>query len=185
MSLSAEDFSLGNIIIPANSNVGTLDVTINYAGLEDFVENSLVLSLNLPEGTVALGAGTNIGSVTKNLTLNFVREFDASEYVCTNLTLDIVTDNYASETSYEITDSTGAVVQSGGPFADGTAGQTTTIEFTLPGGCYTFTILDSFGDGLFDGSTTGTYKLSCQIVTLAEGAGNFGASESTDFCIIE
>jgi len=53
----------------------------------------------------------------------------------------------------------------------------------LPDGCYTFTIFDSFGDGLFDGNITGNYSLKCSIINHASGEGNFGSSETTDFCV--
>jgi hypothetical protein len=54
---------------------------------------------------------------------------------------------------------------------------------TLADGCYTFTIYDSYGDGQFDGTNNGTYSLDCSIINAANGGGNWGSSESTDFCV--
>jgi hypothetical protein len=174
---TSQDYSIGTLTIPANSYVGTFDVTFNYDNLEDFVSNTLVLNLDLPEGVVGL---------TSQITYNFVKYFDVSTFVCTDFTLTIVTDDYGSETSWDIKDSTsGVTVQSGGPYSDGTAGQAQTTSFSLAGGCYTFTIHDAYGDGLYDGNTTGTYDLTCSIVNYASGSGNFGSSESTDFCVNE
>ena len=56
-------------------------------------------------------------------------------------------------------------------------------SFNLPDGCYTFTIYEAFGDGLFDGNVTGNWTLSCLIITHSTGSGNFGGSSSTDFCV--
>jgi hypothetical protein len=53
----------------------------------------------------------------------------------------------------------------------------------LDDGCYTFNIYDSYGDGQFDGVTTGNYSLDCSIINVANGEGNWGSSESTDFCV--
>lgn len=67
--------------------------------------------------------------------------------------IDITTDQYASETTWELTNSAGAVVASGGPWANlGAAGQT--VRATVNANslaaneCYRFTIYDSYGDGV-------------------------------------
>lgn len=179
-SVDASDYSIGTAIIPANSYEGTLEVTFNYDGLEDFVANTLSLSLVVSSG----------GSAFPPITFNFLREYDIATFVCADggLKLSIVADNYASETSWDVTDSSGSVVANGGPYDDGTAGQEYVSNITLPGGDYTFTIYDSYGDGLFDGTNTGTYSLVCaaqDVVSYASGSGNFGDSESTDFTIVE
>ncbi len=174
------DYTIGTLSIPANSFIGTLDVTFNYDNLVDFQTNTLVLNLDLPEGVVAIKPTT---------VFTFVKYFDITTYVCdgSSYNLKIVTDDYGSETSWEITNDSGTIVQTGGPYSDGTAGQAVSIPLiNLSAGCYTFTIYDSFGDGLFDGNTTGTYDLTCaaeEAVSYASGSGNFGSSESTDFCV--
>jgi len=177
-SVEASDFSIGTAVIPADSFVGTLDVTFNYDGLEDFVENTLTVAIEVPGG----------GSAFSPVTFNFLREFDITTFVCSDLTLEIVADNFASETTWEIVDAGGAVVSAGGPYDDGTAGTSYGANVSLAAGCYTFTIFDSYGDGLFDGNNEGTYNLFCaaqSVVSYASGSGNFGFDESTDFCIVE
>ncbi|MCB0555770.1 MAG: zinc metalloprotease, partial [Phaeodactylibacter sp.] len=69
--------------------------------------------------------------------------------VCTNaspVTLTLVLDNYPSETTWNIKNSGGTTVASGGPYS--TAGATVTVPTTLAAGNYTFTINDSYGDGI-------------------------------------
>ncbi len=179
--LTSADYSFGTVVIPANSYEGSVDVTINFDGLEDFTEYSLVVDLDLPDGVSPLTA-------TSSVEFEFLREFDINLFVCSDLQLKILLDDYGSETSFDITDDSGAVVISGGPYTDGVAGSTQSINVSLAAGCYTFTIYDSYGDGLFDGNVTGNYDLFCQaqtVVSYASGSGNFGASASTDFCINE
>ncbi|MEM9490401.1 MAG: M4 family metallopeptidase, partial [Myxococcota bacterium] len=99
--------------------------------------------------------------------------------VCDSSTvvLDIVLDNYPSETSWDIQDSAGTVVVSGT-----TSGGT----FTMPAdGTYTLNMYDSYGDGICCAYGNGSYALTCGSASgavLASG-GHFGALDSTDFII--
>ncbi len=93
-------------------------------------------------------------------------------------TLTIVADNYPGETTWAITDDAGATVASGGPYS--TAGATYTEDLCLPDGCYTFTINDSYGDGICCSYGNGSYSLTSGGSTLASG-GAFTSSESTSF----
>jgi hypothetical protein len=177
-NVSASDYSIGTIVIPANSHEGSLDVTFNYDGLTDFVSNVLVLDINAPEDVSVFGP----------LTYTFLREFDINEFVCSSdYQLIINFDNFGSENTWELTDGSGAILYSGGPYDDGTTGTTLVVNnISLAAGCYTFTFFDSFGDGLFDGNTEGSYDLVCAdqtVVSYASGVGNFGASNSTEFCV--
>lgn len=164
----SSDHTLGSITIPADSYTGTLDVSFVDTNLVEFETYTLVLNLDLSGGLAAVGAG--------QATINYNKYL-----ICNDIELVLNTDFFADETSWEITDSTGAVVQSDGPFAQGEAQYN--YAFNLPDGCYTFTIFDAFGDGLFDGATTGNWTLSCSIITHSTGSGNFGGSNSTDFCV--
>ncbi len=176
---SSADYSLGNIVIPANEYEGTLTVTFdNFDGLADLTTFNLILDLSLEPGQVAVGAASTTFSYVK-------------EVVCNDLTLTIAEDNYADERDWQITDSTGAIVVQCSDYDNCPNGApsgsippaTYNYDFNLPDGCYTFTILDAFGDGLADGSVTGNYELKCSIIIHAFGEGNFGGQESTDFCV--
>ncbi len=81
-----------------------------------------------------------------------------------------------------VTDATGTVVQSGGPFTDGNDGNLNTFTFNLADGCYTFTIYDAYSDGICCAYGNGSYTLDCTVINYASG-GSFGASESTQFCV--
>ena len=65
---------------------------------------------------------------------------------------------------------------SGGPYTS--SGTTDEQSICLGDGCYTFEILDSFGDGIFD---PGGYTLTVDSAVIASG-GAFGTGESIEFC---
>ncbi|MEM8906570.1 MAG: S8 family serine peptidase [Bacteroidota bacterium] len=100
----------------------------------------------------------------------------------TEVTLSITLDNYPEETSWVITNSGGAIVASGGTYGSSPDGSTITEDICLADGCYTFTINDTYGDGICCSYGNGSYTLSNGGTTLANG-GSFGSSESTNFCI--
>lgn len=97
------------------------------------------------------------------------------------LTLSITLDNYPTETSWRITNSGGSIVASGGPYTSGQRNTTVVQNINLTGGNYTFTILDSYGDGICCAYGAGSYTLSAGSSIIATG-GAFGSSESTPFC---
>ena len=96
------------------------------------------------------------------------------------VTISILTDNYPGETTWSLTDGSGAVVASGGPYA--TAGVEEVTEVCVSPGCYTFTINDSFGDGICCAYGTGSYTVSSQGAVLVSG-GEFAETESTELCL--
>ncbi|MEM6724805.1 MAG: S8 family serine peptidase [Bacteroidota bacterium] len=100
----------------------------------------------------------------------------------TEVVLSITLDNYPEETSWVIRNDGGAIVASGGTYGSFPDGSNVTENICLADDCYTFTIEDSFGDGICCAYGTGSYTLSNGGTVLASG-GNFGASEATDFCI--
>jgi len=103
---------------------------------------------------------------------------------CTDnaVTLTIVTDNYPGETTWSITDGGGNTVASGGPY--GSQSTTYVEDLCLTDGCYTFTIFDSYGDGICCSWGNGSYSLveDASGNVLASG-GSFGSSEATSFCL--
>ncbi|MGM0479064.1 MAG: S8 family serine peptidase, partial [Bacteroidota bacterium] len=109
-----------------------------------------------------------------------------------DLQLDL--DCYGSEISWEITDDNNgnAVVESGGGYQNSSGIQTISDSFCLAAGCYTFTINDSYGDGM-----NGSQEANCSVdgdYQMTDGNGNllfemtapnadFGSSAQHQFCI--
>ncbi|GJM35707.1 MAG: hypothetical protein DHS20C18_47080 [Saprospiraceae bacterium] len=90
-------------------------------------------------------------------------------------------DNYPEETSWQITNSGGSVVASGGTYGSQPDGSTVVENLCLVDGCYDFTIFDAYGDGICCGYGSGSYSVTGPSGTVASG-GSFGSSETTNFC---
>ena len=97
----------------------------------------------------------------------------------TEVILSLTTDNYGSETSWDLKDDAGSTIASGSGLANNTSYSDT---FCLADGDYTFTIYDSYGDGMCCGYGSGSYSLDEGSTNHASGA-SFGSSEATDFTI--
>ncbi|MBC6996015.1 S8 family serine peptidase [Neolewinella lacunae] len=100
----------------------------------------------------------------------------------TEVTLTITLDNYPEETSWRIANDAGQIVASGGTYGSSPDGSTINETICLADDCYTFTILDSYGDGICCSYGNGSYTLRRGTTVLASG-GSFGSSQATDFCI--
>ncbi|MDY8136486.1 fibronectin type III domain-containing protein [Aquimarina sp. 2201CG5-10] len=100
-----------------------------------------------------------------------------------DLTLSITLDNYPEETSWTLVDGGGTTVASESYSSANPDGSTVTENINgLAAGSYTFTISDSFGDGICCGFGNGSYTLSSANGTIVSG-GEFSSSEATDFCV--
>ena len=100
---------------------------------------------------------------------------------CTDnvLSMELRTDSYANETSWEIKNSAGTIVYTGGPYSSGNT--LNVISLCLPAGCYTFTIRDLYSDGICCAFGSGSYLIKQGNTTLISG-GQFGGSEIKSFC---
>ncbi|WP_046758687.1 S8 family serine peptidase [Kordia jejudonensis] len=104
---------------------------------------------------------------------------------CSNVSLSITFDNYPEETSWQITNSGGQVVASGGTYASQPDGSTLNVDVgCLDDGCYDFTITDAYGDGICCSYGNGSFTLTNNDTgaTLASG-GSFTTSDTTNFCL--
>jgi hypothetical protein len=151
-----------SVTIPGGSNEGALTVQISDTNIGAGGET---LVLALADTTEAFTSGP--------ITLNVAQVCPTNE-----VSLLINFDDYAGETSWEITQG-GSVLFSG----DGYGGMTSfSTTFCLDDGTYEFTIFDSFGDGICCAYGTGSYTLDLGTTNLASG-GSFGASETTSFTL--
>ena len=99
---------------------------------------------------------------------------------CGEVTVTIQTDNYPGETKWTITTASGAEVMSG----DSYTGRNTAYTETdcLPEGCYTFTITDSYGDGICCAYGNGSFTINTGGSDALTG-GQFAESTSGEFCV--
>jgi Secretion system C-terminal sorting domain/AhpC/TSA family len=99
-----------------------------------------------------------------------------------DIIVKVYLDNYPSEASWKIKNSSGVVVASGGPYignANGggaDANTTKTLNVSLPAGsCYSVQLLDSFGDG-WSGGQHGIEIFDTNNTSLYSITGNFSTS---------
>lgn len=98
-----------------------------------------------------------------------------------NVTLDILTDNWPQETTWQLTDDgSQASIASGGPYPSQKNTLFSEDVSVCVGNNYTFSIFDSYGDGICCGYGQGSYTVTLDGVQVASG-GAFGSSESTTF----
>jgi len=158
-----------------SGNLATYGVAnVTCTAIPSFNGGNLVVTVTTSGDALASNNGV---SATINLATNAV-----SQYVSVNIT----TDRYASETSWNIKNSTGTIVaQGGGSWTDLTAtGQTVQapVLVTLsPTQCYTFEILDAYGDGICCNYGNGAYSVVDMAGTVLGSGGSFGASEQKAF----
>jgi hypothetical protein len=165
----SEHYSLptSSVTIPANSYEGIY--IVNGTDDEDLDTGGEILILHLDSGS------DNILDGKDTLQLTLYEACPEND----SLKLIINFDGYANEESWDIRDSDNLIIMSGGGYDQGFS--YLEQEICLVDGTYTFTIHDSYGDGLYDGVTTGTYELSKGDIIYASGSGNYGFEESTTF----
>ncbi len=146
-----------------------------------------VETVTLPSTTLPLGPHTFDASITmpngaadNDMSNN---DFTTSNFEIINgntLTVNLTTDEYPAETSYQIEDDMGTVVASGANFP---GLQLNIDDFCLTDGCYTFTIFDSYGDGICCGYGEGNYVILDEAGILIGEGGEFTDQESINFCL--
>jgi hypothetical protein len=149
------------VTVPAGTNEGVLPIEVSDVNL-GLGGKRLELAL-VPESGITFGGP---------LRINVNRTCVGTEFV-----VDIEFDGYASETTWSLADSEGNVLLEVSGFEDGTASASRSL--CLDQGTYTFTITDSYGDGLTY-PNMGSVTLSYAGEVLAEIPGDFGEGTSVD-----
>ena len=99
----------------------------------------------------------------------------------TQITFTLLTDNYPAETTWTLLDASSVTVMAGGPYDSNATIYSS--ETCLADGCYTLSVLDSYGDGLCCAYGEGSYELTDADGTIYASGASFQFSEVTDFCI--
>lgn len=101
--------------------------------------------------------------------------------------LELQFDYYASEISWEIRNSSNAIIFQSDPYYN-SLNQVALDTFCLPNGCYKYIIYDTEGDGLFsgggqNGSLTLRNSNGVLLAHLPASQANFGTQRVFDFCV--
>ena len=151
------------------------------------------VTITLPAATLAGGNHTfdaevinPNGSTDQNLANNTITSSFTTVVNGQTVALDLNIDCYGSETSWELLDAGNAVLYSGNGYSDASA-MLVEQDFCLDYGCYTFKLMDSYGDGLSGCQAgNGSYTITYAGNTLAELLpvdADFGSALSKNFCI--
>ena len=99
------------------------------------------------------------------------------------ITLNLTTDLFPNETTWQLEDEGGLILFEGGPY--GFEQTLFSEDWCLAPGCYVFRIFDSFGDGMSYLGVEGEYQIVDEqgtvLASIIEPA--FGTEESNDFCL--
>lgn len=146
----------------AHNNEG--NTTINWTGNlanGEFDDITLpVISVTEETGTFSASVSNPNNSTDENLsnTSDIIEYMVTPTFLNENFFLTLYLDDYPNETTWELINSSGEQLYSGGPY-----NQTTTISesFNLPEeDCYTFIIYDDFGDGICCSYGQGSFELT-------------------------
>jgi hypothetical protein len=136
----------------------------------------------LPTNTVSISIPSDDNVANNTGTVNFNKAEITDK---TNIKIKISLDQYGSETSWNLKNSAGIIVSQSPNYGDaGGAGvyPQADVNLTLPNDCYTFTISDSYGDGMCCAYGNGSYQVQADGVLIAGmTGGNFGTGETKNF----
>jgi len=186
------------------TNMGTTTLTsavISYAIDEDtaatqswsgFLFQNQSVTVTLPAMNVSGGNHTLVvqllspnGSTDENTVDNTVVSTAFTVFVDTaTVNLTLVTDEYGDETSWDFKDSNDTILYSG---ETDVYGNETTYNHTFDvptGGCYSFTIYDSEGDGICCSYGEGSYTLTDSNSNVIATGGEFSAQETVSFTTV-
>ena len=156
----------------------TDDITLSPISVSSVGDHSFVATVSNPNGNTDQGTSNNAN--TKNFGI-------PDNYETTVVRVVITPDRYGGETTWDITDANGTQIANGGPYTTTNTNGTqpdeiTDVTITNFDVCYTFTINDSFGDGICCQYGAGTFQLQDTDATvLFDGNGSFDNSFSHIF----
>ncbi len=155
-----------------------------YSGADWYEPNNQDPYYNGADHTVLASGNKKWYDRNGNNHYEFIMEVPCNVSCNENLIdLTIHFDNYSEETSWEIKDNSGNVVASHGTYSYSLDNDVRTEYICLPDGCYTFKIYDSYGDGICCSYGYGSYSLNDSNGNVLASGGQFGHSESTNFCL--
>jgi hypothetical protein len=173
---------------------GAQNQTFNWTGNLAQWQSALV---SLPTSSLTAGNHTfsatvsnpNAGLVDENNNNNSVSSAFNVVIGGQSVQLNLELDCYGSETTWELQNASSTAIYAGSGYPDDEPGPVSIEPWCLNDGCYTYYIMDSYGDGLLGGflcSQDGSVSIVFQGDTLAalpESQADFGDQTSLQFCL--
>lgn len=175
-----------------NQNLQTYNWTGNLANNES--QDITLNSLTTTEGNHNLGCTitsangtTDQNTSNNNNTVNFDIT-NTLDYTSNTVNFSLQLDRFGTETKWKLINTAGTILYQGGPYTDTVSPEPLpnpiNISFNLPSNdCYTFTIVDSQGDGICCKYGTGAYTLKTPTDEVIASGATFEGAESTKFSI--
>ena len=166
------------------SPAGTETITIPGVIFSPQGNNNISISTANPNGN------TDQNTSNDNTSASFA-QFDAAGqvqggYVAGNITIEVTTDQYGNETSWELINDNGTVIASAAAGSMSNSSPQAPVSVPVSANeCYSFIIYDSYGDGICCQYGNGTYKVTDAAGTTIAGgmaqSGNFGSQAADHF----
>lgn len=167
---------------------GSAPQTFNWTGN---LANGQNTNITLPNITTAPGNQTFNATITavNGGADDFVNNNSVSQAFTfavanvTEVTFKLQQDNFGTETTWNLKNSAGTTLYSGGPYTNSQNPALITQTWSLQNNqCYTFTINDSYGDGICCEYGNGYYEILSGSTVIAEG-GSFSNTDIKRFSI--
>lgn len=147
------------------------------------VQNSGNISVSI--GSVNGVADERATNNTASKAFSFPAVTPPTDYPYTAYKFLLKRDSYGTETKWDLKNSSGIIVYSGGPYSGNGAGGGTIVanqNWTLAPDCYTFTIYDSGNDGICCSYGNGSWTITTNTEATTVGTGGtFTSSQSVSF----
>lgn len=173
---------------------GSQNQTYNWTGNLAQWQSTTVA---LPTAALTAGAHTfsasvsnpNTGLIDENNNNNTVSSSFNVVIGGQSVQLNLALDCYGSETTWELQDASSTAIYAGSGYPDDQPGPVSIEPWCLNSGCYTYYIMDSYGDGLNggffcsqDGSVSIVYN-GDTLDQITEAQSDFGSQTTLQFCI--
>ena len=101
-----------------------------------------------------------------------------------SISLELKLDGNGHQTTWELLDDTGSVLEAGGPYGGYLSGTVFNFSWCLPDACYTFNIYDSGNNGLCCRAGKGSYTITNEDTGSIIAVGSaFASSKTEEFCL--
>lgn len=165
---------------------GAAQTPVNWTGSLAYNQTTVIdlPQVTLPNGsnTIAISVTSPNGGTDENASNNSV-SVTFTVVSGSEMAVVLQMDQYPEEISWEIRNSSNVVVASGSGY-DSNVSQMLNIPTCLPNGCYTFTIVDSYGDGLCCQYGNGYFQLLAPGgEVMASNTSFTTAQASAQFCL--
>jgi lysyl endopeptidase len=172
---------------------GVNNLIYNWSGILPQWQSIVV---NLPTATLTNGAHTFSATVTNTNAgvdeNNLNNAVNSSFLIVLNgvsVVMDLTLDCYGSETSWELQNTSGTTIYAGNGYQDDEPGMVSET-WCLNYGCYSYVLMDSYGDGLSNNGLcdTGDGNLLISqagdtLSSISTAAADFGDQVTLDFCL--